>query len=235
MVSFILKADDRWPGFLRITPYLFLIILGNSIAMFGIQFFSGGKGIYPEVDESDMHFTTATKLPTILSPSILNIFFSFLSLYTHHHNIASPSRTLLLSTLFLLIWIGQFTFWTSCDIASPSVVAPIQLKFCDSWRPFAEFGELNNEWLMARFVLGWSTLTYWTLLVSFSAVAMCCEKLRGDFERWSEEERAWKALEGQEGMVGEVGGDDEEEEIDEMDVILSWRLCTAAETNGMAV
>jgi hypothetical protein len=58
MASFILKADDRWPGFLRITPYLFLIILGNSIVMFVIQFFSGGKGIYPEVDETEMHFTT---------------------------------------------------------------------------------------------------------------------------------------------------------------------------------
>jgi hypothetical protein len=53
MVSFYLKSDDRWPGFLRITPYLFLVILGNSIAMFIISFYSGGKGIYALPDNRD--------------------------------------------------------------------------------------------------------------------------------------------------------------------------------------
>jgi hypothetical protein len=83
---------------------------------------------------------------------------------------------------------------------------------------------------MARFVLGCSTLTFWTLLVSFSGITLLCEKLVSDYERWEdEEEGGWKVVEGVEVVEESVEG------VNEMDVIMSWNLYVVEEVSRAAV
>ena len=147
---------------------------------------------------------SSTEALFTIAPSFFNAFFAAIAIVLHHGNQASPSRFLLMCSLFLLSWVVQFRYWTSCNISAEAAATTslTQLRFCVIWRPLAEFGNVEGGVLTTRFILGALCMSWWAVLVSCSGAAMFCERLRRDFERWTDEE---------EGARKEVG---EDEEID---------------------